>query len=593
MKKTKIIATVGPSLDNEELLAKLLGIGVDAFRLNFSHGTYEEWDRRIELLKRVRESAGKHVPMILDTKGPEIRTGYAEGYDNDHNSAISLEQGSIIEIIGDVHNTLHEGMRSNSARIYVSYDNIAEHLMQGTQVLFDDGLISLTVDRIENGIVYARVENSGYLGSRKGVNVPGVRLDFPVLNAKDESDILYGIRHGVDYIAVSFVRKADDIIAVRQLLERNDGNGIQVIAKIENKEGCDNIDEIISLCDGIMVARGDLGVEMPFYEVPIIQEMVIEKTLREGKIVITATHMLNSMIMNPLPTRAEVSDVFNSVKSSSSCIMLSGETASGSYPEESVRAMVNIASTSESMIDYESFLKHPYRSFRGHISPSVSYAAVTTAYRIDAKAIVAYTESGSTAQHISMFRPKKPIIAVTPHERTHRQMHIMWGVVPIMDANHRSLEELFSSAPDIARAAVDLEEGDRIVVVAGTDVGIAGSTNALRIVTVGNVIARGISLSGGVSEGTIKVCRDAEEAKSKVQGGDIAVIYNFDDESIGMLGIAAGIIIPAGAYSRSAVGKAAERNIPVIADVHDAMKRLSDGMRVRINADKGYVSRID
>ena len=592
MKRTKIIATVGPSTDNEELLLRLLDLGVDAFRLNFSHGTYDEWGSRIEFLKKVREVSGRKIPMILDTKGPEIRTGFIEGYENDKSAKVNLEQGQIVEIIGDTKNTTIEGIRTNNNRIYVSYEKIYEHLSEGSQILLDDGNISLSVEKIENDIVYAKVTNSGFLGSRKGVNIPGARLDFPILNEKDAQDIIYGIEKGVDFIAISFVRKADDIIAVRHLLEQNNGNGIQLIAKIENKEGCDNIDEIISLCDGIMVARGDLGVEMPFYEVPIIQDMVIEKTLKEGKIVITATHMLNSMITNPMPTRAEVSDVFNSVKSSSSCIMLSGETANGKYPEESVKAMANIARTSESLIDYESFLRHPFLSFKGHISPSVSFAAVTTAYRIDAKAIIAYTESGSTARHLSMFRSKKPVIAVTPNERVSRQMNLLWGINPILDTFERDLEELFGSAQKFVEKFVHLDEGDKIVVLAGTNVGVSGSTNTMRILTVGNVVARGVSLSKGIAEGTIKVCRDLEEAESKLQQGDICVFYNFDNDCVKFLDKISGIIIPAGAYDAVAIKEAVSRNIPVIVDVHDVKKRLCDDMRVRINGDKGYVSRI-
>jgi len=592
MKKTKIIATVGPSLDNEELLLRVIDLGVDAFRLNFSHGTYEEWDSRIELLKRVRERSGKMIPMILDTKGPEIRTGYIDGYEKDKIVSVFLEQDSIVEIVGNYDNSTINGIRTNEKRIYVSYDKISSHVSKGSQILLDDGNIALIVENIENDIVYAKVIHSGYLGSRKGVNLPGARLDFEVLSEKDVKDILYGIEKGIDFIAVSFVRKADDIMAVRHLIESSNGNGIQIIAKIENKEGCDNIDEIISLCEGIMVARGDLGVEMPFYEVPVIQEMVIDKTLKEGKIVITATHMLNSMITNPMPTRAEVSDVFNAVKSGSSCIMLSGETANGKYPEASVKGMSNIAITSEKLIDYESFLKSPLVSFKGHISPSVSFAAVTTAYRINAKAIVAYTESGSTARHLSMFRSKKPVIAVTPHERVSRQMHLLWGVNPVLDTFERDLEELFSSAQDFASKFVELEEGDKIVVLAGTNVGVSGSTNTMRIINVGDVVARGVSLSKGLVEGIIKVCRDTDEAESKIEHGDICVFYNFDNECLRFLDKVKGIIIPAGAYDSIAIKEAVNRGIPVIVDVHDVKKRLYDGMRVKMNGDKGFVSKI-
>ena len=589
MRRTKIIATVGPSTDDIGLLKNIMGAGIDAFRLNFSHGTHDEWSERIGLLKRACEESGIRIPMILDTKGPEIRTGYVEGYEDDNKTTIILSKDSIIEIIGDEHNSSIEGEKSSSTRIFVSYPEFSSAVSIDGKILIDDGHIMLTVTGIENNKVYARVENTGYLGSRKGVNIPGARLNFPTLNDKDKDDILFGIMNGIDYVAISFVRRADDIIAVRKLLEENNGNGIKVIAKIENKEGCDNIEEIISLCDGVMIARGDLGVEMPYYEVPVIQDMVIDQALKEGKIVITATHMLNSMIHNPIPTRAEVSDVYSSVKGSSTCIMLSGETANGSYPLESVNAMVSIATTAEDLIDYESYLRRPFVSFKGHIAPAVSFAAVSTSYRINAKAIVAYTESGSTARHLSMFRPRNPIIAVSPNERVVRQMRLLWGVTPVHDNEYRDIEGLFSHAEEFSRDIVGLVEGDKIIVVAGTNIGVSGSTNALRIITIGNVIARGVSLSKGVVEGTVKVCRDINEAESKISVGDICVFYNFDNEYVKFLDRVKGIIIPAGAYETSAVREAREKNIPVIADVHDVAKRINDNMRVRMNGDRGFI----
>lgn len=468
MRKTKIICTLGPATDRDDVLRQLIENGLDVARFNFSHGTHEEQKARMDKLKELREELKVPVAILLDTKGPEIRTGlFAEG-------KVMLEVGQEFTLTArDVEGT--------NEIVSITYANLPNEVEVGTKILVDDGLIEMTVISIEGEDIHCRVENGGAVSNRKGINVPGIELQIPYLSEKDKSDILFGIEQDVDFIAASFTRTREDILELRQLLKDGGGENINIIAKIENNQGVQNIDDIIDVVDGIMVARGDMGVEIPEEEVPIIQKEIIRKVFAAGKIVITATQMLDSMMKNPRPTRAETTDVANAVFDGTSALMLSGETANGAYPIQALKTMAKIAERAEKAIDYKSRFRTRTPYSNPDITDAVCHSTCSTAYDLNTKAIVVVTQSGFSARMISRYRPGCVIIGCAINEKVCRQLNLSWGVKPLLLGEEWEVFVLIDRAISAAKEHGYLKSGDTAVITAGVPIGRSGTTNMLKV----------------------------------------------------------------------------------------------------------------
>ena len=467
MRKTKIVCTLGPATDNYNTLKKLVRAGMNVARLNMSHGSYEEHLRRIEMVKKVREELQTPVALLLDTKGPEIRIKtFKDG-------KITLNEGDEFtlttgEVVGD------------ETRVSVTYEDLPRHLKTGDKVLVSDGLIELEVQSVTSTSVCCRVIDGGELTDRKSINLPGISIDMPYLSEADKADIRFAVEQDADYLALSFVRSADDVRQVKNLITLSGGEGIQIISKIENRQGVNNVEKILELSDGIMVARGDMGVEIPFEELPHIQKQLIKKCYKGGKKVITATQMLESMIHNPRPTRAEISDVANAIYDGTSAIMLSGETAAGKYPVEAVKTMAKIAERTESSIDYKKrFYNNDYKA--QNVTDAVSHSTCAAAFDLGAKAIVTVSQSGYTARKVSRFRPECVIISPTTSKKVYNQLALNWGVLPTMAAVQETPDALFRHAGHCALNTGLVKEGDLVVLTGGSEVGKSGNSNVLRI----------------------------------------------------------------------------------------------------------------
>ncbi|WP_334075878.1 MULTISPECIES: pyruvate kinase [Paenibacillus] len=468
MRKTKIVCTIGPSSESLDNTKKLIMAGMNVARLNFSHGDFEEHGNRIKTIRQASEELGKSIAILLDTKGPEIRTGKLK------EEPIELVQDEFItltteEILGD------------KDRISITYQELPGDVEVGSTILIDDGLIGLTVVDIQGTEIKCRIVNGGTIKSKKGVNVPGVNISLPGITEKDANDIIFGIEQGIDFIAASFVRKASDVLEIRQLLESHNATHIQIISKIENQQGVDNLDEILEVSDGLMVARGDLGVEIPAEDVPLVQKRMIEKCNRVGKPVITATQMLDSMQRNPRPTRAEASDVANAIFDGTDAIMLSGETAAGKYPVESVLTMSRIAEKAESALEYREMFIKQSNAQQTTVTEAISQAVANSALDLNAKAIITSTETGYTARMVSKYRPKAPIIAVTTEDQTLRRLALNWGVTPVKGQLATSTDEMFDNAMKGGLDSGLVKEGDLVVITAGIPLGRSGSTNLVKI----------------------------------------------------------------------------------------------------------------
>lgn len=455
MKKTKIVCTMGPNTNDKDLMRKLVESGMDIARFNFSHGDHEEQKSRMDMLKEIREEVGSPVAILLDTKGPEIRTGLLRD-----GKKVNLEEGQIFTLTTEV-------IEGDERKVSITYDGLVEDLEIGKTILIDDGLIELKVKELTDTEIVCTVVNGGELGQRKGVNVPNVPVRLPALTQKDREDIIFGVEQGVDFIAASFVRSAEGILEIKELLKECNAPYIPIVAKIENAEGITNIDEILQCADGIMVARGDLGVEIPPQEVPYLQKWLIQKCNDHYKPVITATQMLDSMMRNPRPTRAEVTDVANAVYDGTDAVMLSGETAQGKYPLEALQMMVEIVKNTEKHLDYASLLEKAQANQKKSISSAIGYSSVATAASLNAKCIITPTATGATARVVSKFRPEATIVGVTPNEDALRRMQIFRGVYPIKSIPYHSTEEICEDAINLTKAKGMVETGDIVVVTAG------------------------------------------------------------------------------------------------------------------------------
>ncbi|MBB6635923.1 pyruvate kinase [Cohnella thailandensis] len=576
VRKTKIVCTIGPASESLENTKKLIQAGMNVARLNFSHGDYEEHGNRIKTIRQACKELGKTVAILLDTKGPEIRLGKLKS------EPIELVQGERItltteEILGDID------------RIPVTYKDLPSDVSVGSTILIDDGLIGLNVLEVSGTEIKCEIVNSGQIKSKKGVNVPGVAISMPGITEKDASDIRFGIEQGVDFIAASFVRRASDVLEIRELLERHDGRHIQIISKIENQQGVDNLDEILEVSDGLMVARGDLGVEIPAEEVPLVQKQMIEKCNRAGKPVITATQMLDSMQRNPRPTRAEASDVANAIFDGTDAIMLSGETAAGKYPSESVQTMAAIAVRAESALNYREIFQKQALAQQTSVTEAISQAVASSSLELDAKAIVTSTESGYTARMVSKYRPKSPIIAVTPEEQVLRRLQLVWGVVPVQGTLVGTTDDMFDVAVEGALKTEIVRLGDTVIITAGVPVGRSGTTNLIKIHHIGELIAQGQGIGSQSATGKVVTARTPEEAVAKMTSGAILVAPSTDKDYMPAFEKAAAVITEGGGITCHAAVVGLNLGIPVIVGVADAVDLLKDGTEVTLYAEKGVI----
>ena len=578
MRKTKIVCTLGPSTDTAEVLRNMLLSGMNVARFNFSHGTHEEHKKRLDTLKALREEMDLPVATLLDTKGPEIRLRTFEG------GAAVLTEGQEFTLTT---NDRQGGVDGCS----VTYRDLPGDVVPGGTILLDDGLIRLTVLRVDGPDVVCRVENGGRIKDRKGVNLPGQHLSMPYVSAQDREDILFGIQEGFDFIAASFVRSARDVLDLRSILEEKNSS-IRIIAKIENQEGVSNLSEILSVSDGIMVARGDMGVEIDFTEIPILQKQIIEQCVACGKPVITATQMLESMIENPRPTRAEITDVANAIYDGTSAIMLSGETAAGRYPAEAVATMDAIARRTEADINYGKRMRAASAEKHLSIAAATAHAACTTAMDIGADAILTVSHSGTTARLVSQFHPGTPIIACVVEETVRRQLALSWGITPLQMPYARNTDELISMATEVAQKAGLIKAGDVVVLTAGLPVGVPGTTNMIKVHLVGDSLLTGVGVGTRTVTGPLCVCRTPDEVRQKFHPGDVLVVpFTTNDMLDAMRQSAAIIAEEAGANSHAAtVGLTLDK--PVITGAAYATRVLPDGIKVAVDCARGTVRRL-
>ncbi|MGE5455368.1 MAG: pyruvate kinase [Methylocystaceae bacterium] len=573
MRRTKIICTIGPASESPEMIAKLIDAGMNVARLNFSHSTREEHAQRMATIRKVAEEKGAFIGIMLDTKGPEIRTGKLR------DGVIDLVEGQQLML------TTREVMGTTEA-VSINYPGLPAEVNSGDRILLSDGLIELEVERVDCDDIVCQVITANRLGEKKGVNVPGVSLQMPFLSEQDRGDICFGLAQGIDFVAASFVQGPQDVLAIRRLMEEQ-GRTVDIIAKIENREALQNLEGIIKVADGIMVARGDLGVEIPTEEVPIMQKRIMEACHRIGRTVIIATQMLESMVGNPRPTRAEASDVANAVLGGADAIMLSAESAAGKYPCEAVSTMARIASYAETEVDYKELLRQ--KQFAGTLSipDAIAYASCTTAMDLNAAAIVTATHTGSTAQMVAKYRPRSPIVASTPFKEVARSLAMTWGVYPVLVPSASSTDEMVESATEAAWQAGYVRGGDMIVFTAGIPSGQRGSTNFLKAHIVGEVLLKGTGIGKKVVAGRVKHWRPG--VILEMEKGDILVLNATDAEVVPYISQAAAVIAEeAGLTCQTAIA-GLSLGIPVIVGAKNAMLILTDGMVVTADCARGQV----
>lgn len=575
MRKTKIVCTLGPATDREGVLRQMLEAGMNVARFNFSHGSHAEHKGRLDALKALRAELGLPVAAMLDTKGPEVRLK-------------SFAAGSVMLRTGQEFTLTTRDIVGDEQGCSITYADLPGDVKAGDTILLDDGLVRLTVLETTAADVRCRVENDGAMKNNKGVNVPGIRLSMPYMSQRDREDILFGVEQGFDFIAASFVRTADDVREIRRLLDEADSS-IQIIAKIENQEGVSNLAEILSVADGIMVARGDMGVEIDFTEIPIIQKDMIAQCVAAGKPVITATQMLDSMMENPRPTRAEITDVANAIYDGTSAIMLSGETAAGKYPVEAVQTMDAIALRTEADINYAKRMRNLPGSSRLSIAAATAHAACTTAMDIGADAILTVSQSGATARLVSRFRPGTTVVACLLSERVQRQMALYWGVVPLLMPYAQNTDQLIEFAIQAAEKAELVKQGDLVVITAGVPVGVSGTTNMIKVHLVGSSLISGAGVGDENVKGVLCVCRTVEDVKLKFRPGMILVVPHTNNDMLPYLRQAAGIITEENGLGSHAAVVGLSLNKAVIVGAIGATRTLHDGMKVSMDCRQGSV----
>lgn len=568
---------MGPATDDDKVLRDLMLAGMDVARLNFSHGSHEEAKARMDRIKRIREELDIPVAILLDTKGPEIRLK-------------SFKDGKAVLKAGEKFTLYTDDVEGDSTGVSITYKDLPKDIKPGATLLIDDGLIEIEAVSVKADKIICEVKSGGEVSNSKGVNVPNVSLSMPYMSPKDIDDIIFGIEQDVDFIAASFVRTAEDVLEIRNILEKNGGANIRIISKIENGEGVENIDDIIKVSNGIMVARGDMGVEIPLEVLPVIQKQIIKKTYRAGKVVITATQMLDSMIRNPRPTRAETTDVANAIYDGTSAIMLSGETAIGRYPVETVKTMSTIAERTERDIDYVKRLNNvTLDNSNMDVTNALSHATCTTAHDLRASAIIALTYGGTTAQMISKFRPSCPIIAPTISQKARRQLNLSWGVIPVMSERRNNTDELFDHAVECAQKTNVVKNGDLVVITGGAPIGVSGTTNVMKVHLVGHILTRGVGITKLHATAKVCVADSVEDLERDFEDGAIVVNSTTTPDMVGYLKKASGIITEEkGEYCYAAIiGMALD--IPVITGASGAVKILKTGTVVTVDAAQGHV----
>ena len=579
MKKTKIVCTIGPASESVDMLVNLINAGMNVCRLNFSHGDYEEHGARIKNIREAVKITGKRVAILLDTKGPEIRTNDME------NGAITMKIGDSVRI------SMTEVLGTNE-KFSITYPELINDVNVGSHILLDDGLIDLEVtdiDRDANEIVTV-VKNEGVLKNKKGVNVPGVSVNLPGITEKDANDIRLGIGQGIDFIAASFVRRASDVLEITKILEEENATHIQIIPKIENQEGIDNIDEILKVSDGLMVARGDMGVEIPTEDVPVVQKALIKKCNALGKPVITATQMLDSMQRNPRPTRAEANDVANAIYDGTDAVMLSGETAAGDYPLEAVQTMARIAvRTEETLVNQDSFALKLYS--KTDMTEAIGQSVGHTARNLGIQTIVAATESGHTARMISKYRPKAHIVAITFSEQKARSLSLSWGVYATVADKPSSTDEMFNLASKVSQEEGYASEGDLIIITAGVPVGEKGTTNLMKIQMIGSKLVQGQGVGEEAIIAKAVVAGTAEEAVAKATEGAILVTKTTDKEYMPAIEKASALVVEEGGLTSHATVVAIAQNIPVIVGAADATSLINNDEVITVDPRRGIVYR--
>ena len=583
MRKTKIICTLGPSTDKDGVLRELVANGMNVARFNFSHGSHEEHKGRLDNLKAIRAELGKPVAALLDTKGPEIRLKEFK------NGVEMLEAGQTFTL------TTRE-VEGTKEICSITYKDLPQDVHEGGTIMLDDGLIKLRITNVTDTDITCEVLNSGKIKNKKGVNVPGIHLSMPYLSQRDRDDIIFGVQQGFDFIAASFVRTAQDVYDIRNLLNEYDSN-IRIIAKIENREGVNNIDSILAAADAVMVARGDLGVEIDFTELPGIQKSVIDRSFSFGKPIVTATQMLDSMMVNPRPTRAEISDVANAIYDGTSAIMLSGETAAGAYPVEALKTMSAIAERTENEVHYRDNRLVDASNGQISVSDATAHAACLTAKDVNASAIVTVSESGNTARLLSKYRPAQPIIACVMNEQVQRQLAISWGITPLMMALAHSTDELIEMSTNLAKENGYLHDGELAVVTAGVPVGVSGTTNMIKIHMIGNCLATGVGIGpegSALANATGKacVCHNLDELRAKFKPGMVLVVSSTSNEMLSYVRDAAAIVVEEpGLNSHAAIaGKALLK--PTIVGAAGATSHIRDGLMIAVDCAHGSVQRL-
>ena len=581
MRKTKIICTLGPSTDKEGVLRDLIANGMNVARFNFSHGSHEEHLGRLEKLKALREELGKPVAALLDTKGPEIRLkDFKNGVEN--------------LVAGQTFTLTTRDVEGTNEICSITYKDLPMDVEPNGTIMLDDGLIKLQIQTVNDTDIVCTVLNSGKIKNKKGVNVPGVHLSMPYMSQRDKDDIIFGIQQGYDFIAASFVRTAQDVYDIRNLLNQYDSN-IRIIAKIENREGVNNIDSILAAADAVMVARGDLGVEIDFTELPGIQKTIIERSFSFGKPIVTATQMLDSMMVNPRPTRAEISDVANAIYDGTSAIMLSGETAAGAYPVEALKTMSAIAERTEQEGFHLRGRTMDFNPGKISVSDATAHAACLTARDVNAAAIVTVSESGTTARLLSKYRPQQPIIACVMREQVQRQLSLSWGITPLMMSLAHSTDELIEMSTALAKENGYLHNGELAVVTAGVPVGVSGTTNMIKIHMVGNCLATGVGVgpeNNDVASGKACVCRTMDEVRAKFKPGMVLVVPSTSNEMLSFVRDAAALVVEEpGLNSHAAIaGKALLK--PTVVGAAGATSHIRDGLMVAVDCAHGSVQRL-